>query len=342
VGAIYLVHGTFAGFDALGLLAGLARAYPAGRAAIARIGKYLVDTVVNDAGNFTQAYAARLEEGLSHGCAAVIPVRTFAWSSENHHLGRADAAVRLLDELVTRRLPAGKRILLWGHSHGGNVFALLSNLLAGDGESNRRFFDAARVYYQWPATGFVDIPVWKRLEEALCSSSRLLEANPLDLVTLGTPIRYGWDACGYSRLLHFINHHPQPGVPPHLAVFPPRVEDVFRAAGGDYVQQVGIAGTNVMPSPVAWRSWTADRRLNALLQPGYSARDLVARLKLGARVHDSGTTLLLDYGPPKGNLAQHLAGHAVYTRYDWLTFHAEQVARWLYGYSPPTAENTTG
>src|SRR5207237_3861948 len=101
--------------------------------------------------------------------------------------------------------------------------------------------------------------------------------------------------------------------------------------GGDYVQQIGIAGTNVAPSIFAWRAWTADRRLNALLQPHLLARDLLARLMQGKRVPDEGSTLFVDYGPPSGGLLQHMAGHAVYTRQDWMLFHAEQVVKRLYG-----------
>ena len=45
---------------------------------------------------------------------------------------------------------------------------------------------------------------------------------------------------------------------------------------------------------------------------------------------------LVDYGPPQDgsgaqNIVQHLAGHAVYTRPEWMLFHAEATARWLYG-----------
>lgn len=331
VGAIFLVHGTFAGFDAAGMLSELGRWYPAGRDAIGRISKWLVDSVAGDAGNFTAGYSETLEAALAAGHEPAIPVRTFVWSSENHHLGRADAAVRLIDELVSLDMPPGKRILLWGHSHGGNVFALMSNLLAGDGESIQRFFDAARVYYRWPVTGMIDIPVWQAVEDLLYRQERVLPDNPLDFVTMGAPIRYGWDPLGYAKLLHFVHHRPMEGKPPHLAVFPPKLEDVFRAAGGDYVQQAGIAGTNSMPSPLAWRAWTADRRLNQLLQPEYSTKDLLARLRLGARVHNDGVTLLVDYPNGPRNFAIHLAGHAIYTRQDWMLFHAEETARAFYG-----------
>ena len=161
----------------------------------------------------------------------------------------------------------------------------------------------------------------------------MLADNPLDFVTLGAPIRYGWDQLGYGKLLHVIHHRPLDDSAPHLATFPPKLEDVFRAAGGDYVQQVAIAGTNAMPSPLAWRAWTADRRLNQVLQPDYSARDLLARLRIGARVHLDGTTLLVAYPTGPRNFTIHLASHAIYTRIDWMLFHAEAAAQEFYGYS---------
>jgi hypothetical protein len=52
------------------------------------------------------------------------------------------------------------------------------------------------------------------------------------------------------------------------------------------------------------------------------------------RVPTEGTTLLVDYGPPRCNVVQHLAGHAVYTRPEWMLFHAEETARRLYQLSP--------
>lgn len=337
VGAVYLVHGTFAGLDTLGILAELGRWYPAGREAIGRIAKRMIDSIAGDAGNYTPRYAETFQESIGVPD-DWIPVRLFHWSSENHHLGRADAAVRLIDELAALELPADRRILLWGHSHAGNVFALMTNLLGCNRTAVHQFFEAARGYYRVPLTGVVDIPVWQRVFQLLvneprCPAARALAQRKLDFVTFGTPIRYGWDSRGYDHLLHFVNHRPTSGLPEYRAAFPPTVDDVFRAAAGDYIQQIGIAGTNAMPGILAWRAWLADRRLNELLQPNLSARDLLSRLKLGTRVQDEGTTLLVDYGPPSGNLAQHLAGHAVYTRYDWLLFHAEQVAARFYGSS---------
>jgi hypothetical protein len=334
VGAVYLVHGTFVGPDALGILTELARTFPSASSAVRRVIKRIVDRVAGEAGNYTPDYTRCFEESMHSEGRPPIPVRLFHWSSENHHIGRADGAVRLIDELASLRLPAGHRVLLWGHSHAGNVFALISNLLAGDRRVTDRFFEASKVYYRWPIIGCIDIPVWDRVRELLAGGASPLAGSSLDMVTFGTPIRYGWNSKGYSRLLHFINHRPAEGLPEYRAPFPPKLDDVLSAADGDYVQQLGIAGTNVTPSFFAWRAWMADSRLSRLLQDESSAGGAVQRFQAGAIVPDEGTTLLVDYGLPEGSIAQHHAGHAVYTRKNWLLFHAEEVARRLYATEP--------
>ncbi len=327
---IYLVHGTFVGADAAGVFTALARVYPPLRELVRPLSKLLVDGLAGERGNYTQGFAQLLEDVLNQDDALRIEVRRFIWSSENHHLGRADGAVRLLGELAETAGPAG-RVLLWGHSHAGNVFALASNLLAGDGETCEQFFTAARTYYRRPLRGQVDLPVWDSLGTKLARGERPIDPARLDLVTFGTPLRYGWDSDGYGRLLHFVNHRPLDEERPCRAVFPPTLDQLLHAAGGDYVQQFGIAGTNLMPALFTWRSYLADRRLHALLQADIEPADLLSRLRAGCRVPHEGTTLLVDYGPEDSNLARHLAGHAVYTRSEWLLFHAEQVADEFYG-----------
>lgn len=330
VGAIYLAHGTFVGPDALGTLAELARMFPSASNAVRRVIKRIVDKVAGEAGNYTPDFASCFEESIRQEGKRRIPVRLFRWSSENHHIGRADGAVRLIHELASLKLAAGRRVLLWGHSHAGNVFALVSNLLGGNRQATERFFEAGRIYYRWPILGCVDIPVWDRVRRLLAGDVPPLVNQPLDMVTFGTPIRYGWNPAGYSRLLHFVNHRPTEGVPEYRAPFPPKLDDVFTATDGDYVQQLGIAGTNVTPSLFAWRAWMADSRLGRLLQGEPAAGGVMERFQAGAIVPDEGTTLLVDYGLPEGSIAQHHAGHAVYTRKNWLLFHAEEVVRRLY------------
>jgi hypothetical protein len=330
VAAVYLVHGTFAGNDAFGLMGELGRLFPAASDAMRQVIKQMIDAVAADVGNYTGEYARTFEEAIHRDGKPRIPVRCFHWSSENHHIGRADGAVRLIDELASLNPAAGERLLLWGHSHAGNVFALMTNLISGDQEAVEKFFEAARVYYRWPVVGCIDIPLWRRVHDLLAQAAPPLEQYPLDIVTFGTPIRYGWDACGYSKLLHFINHRPADGLPSYRAPFPPRIEDVMEALDGDYVQQFGIAGTNFMPSILSWRAWWADNRLNRLLQPEIGRTDLVDRYRCGIRVPEQGTALLVNYGRPEGSVAQHFAGHAVYTKTEWLLFHAEEVARRFY------------
>ncbi len=337
VGAVYLVHGTFVGSDTLGILTKLARTFPSASNAVQRVIKRIVHKVAGEAGNYTPEFARCFEESIRREGEPPIPVRLFHWSSENHHIGRADGAVRLIDELASLELPPGARVLLWGHSHAGNVFALISNLLGGGRQAVDRFFQASDIYYRWPIVGCVDIPVWDRVRELLTGEGTPLAGLPLDMVTFGTPIRYGWNSNGYARLLHFINHRPAEGLPEYRAPFPPKLDDVLRAADGDYIQQLGIAGTNVMPSLFAWRAWMAENRLSRLLQDEPAASRGLERFQAGAIVPDEGTTLLVDYGLPEGSIAQHHAGHAVYTRRNWLLFHAEEVARRLYGEELPTA-----
>jgi hypothetical protein len=282
-------------------------------------------------GNYSPDFARCFEAAINPDGRQPIPVRLFNWSSENHHIGRADGAIRLIDELASLKLGPSRRVLLWGHSHAGNVFALIANLLGNRPGAVAEFFEAAEVYYRWPLVGLVDIPVWSRVCKLLEGPAPPVADVSLDMVTFGTPILYGWGAGGYSRLLHFIHHRPRPGLPEYLAPFPPKLEDVMSAADGDYVQQLGIAGTSEMPSIFAWRARLAENRLGELWQPQPSHGQGAERFQAGAIVPEAGTTLLVDYGLPQGGIAQHLAGHAVYTRKRWLLFHAEEVARRLYG-----------
>ncbi|MBN1590217.1 MAG: hypothetical protein JW888_11945 [Pirellulales bacterium] len=330
VAAVYLVHGTFVGGDAAGVVAELARVFPKAGRAVRRAIKQIVDKLSGEVGNYTGEFAQCFEQAINSPRRPHIPVRRFHWSSENHHLGRADGAVRLIDELAQARPPDGKRILLWGHSHAGNVFALMTHLLSGNREAIDQFFEATEIYYSWPLVHCVDVPVWRHVRGLLESPRAPLADAALDFVTFGTPIRYGWDSGGYRRLLHFVNHRPYQGLPEYRAPFPPRIEDVTRAAYGDYIQQLGIAGTNVMPSVFAWRSWLADQRLGHLLQEDLTAERRRDRFRAGAIVPDAGTTLLVDYGPLEGDVTQHLAGHAVYTSRQWMLFHAEQIAGQFY------------
>ena len=347
---ILLVHGTFVGDDLLGLSNTLGHVFPKAAKQLREVAKRLVDALANDTGNYTQAYADTFEDALHREGTQRISVHRFHWSGQNNHIGRADAAVRLFATLnqtaslqsqtaneSTQKQPT--RILLWGHSHAGNVFALLTNMLAADEATHEKFFTAALPYYKLPLLGRIDKPVWEQTISQLYQKQRAIDNVALDMVTFGTPIRYGWETAGYSNLLHFINHRPTSKLPEHLAPFPPRWDDVIAAADGDYIQQLAIAGTNFAPGLLEWRSQLADSALNAFLQPGLKVSGLLERLRVGARVPDEGTTLLIDYNggamqatdkPNLRNISKHLLGHAVYTRKEQMLFHAEEIVQQFY------------
>lgn len=336
VRAVLLVHGTFVGNDALGLIRKIGRVWPASAARLQLLHKQALDALAKDAGNYTTEFADQLRQALNPdpNAAAAITVQVFAWSGENHHIGRADGALRLLETLASLEAARGGRVLLWGHSHGGNLFALLTNLLAADHATRDQFFAAARPYYGSPVTGQIDLPHWPAVQKLLDQGAHSLHSLQLDLVTFGTPVRYGWDTAGYSQLLHFINHRSgqgvEPSVRPDQAVFPPSAEDLLFGAHGDCVQALGIAGTNLPLGATSWRAAVADYRLRKLVQEGIGAGNLIQRLKVGVRVPDEGRTLLVDYGPAPGELA----GHAVYTRPDWIAFHCHEIASRFYASEP--------
>ncbi|MDG2380688.1 MAG: hypothetical protein P8N76_03365 [Pirellulaceae bacterium] len=323
--SVYLVHGTFAGTDVLGVIRELERWVPSMGKILREHQKKFVDMFAGEAGNFSQAYAERFSEMINANGQIELPVRLFHWTGENLHLARANAAVRLLEEMLSDTESEPARYLLWGHSHAGNVFALLTNLLGGDRACLRRFFAVGRSLLKRSASGVLDYPVWKRVRRQVLADPSCLNRIELDIVTFGTPIRYGWETRGYQSLMNVIHHRSMEGVPEYLALFPTTLTDVIQARNGDYIQQLGVAGTNLTPYLPAWRSWMAERRFRSLLEQGIRRRDTLDRLRIGQRVPAEGTTILVEYPNDPNRLSEQLFGHAVYTRSDWLAFHAQQL-----------------
>lgn len=328
VDLVLVVHGTFVGQDMGSVWMELGRWSPSLREVVSRRSKAWVDALLGERGNYSRRYIEWFEQGLNREGVAHIAVESFDWSGENHHFGRADGAVRLIDHLQQRK--GDQRILLWGHSHAGNVFALATNLVAAPAEVRDAFFQAAQVAFRSPVHRGIDVPVWQEVWDRFSREPDSVLGDRLDIVTFGTPIRYGWDAGGYRKLLHLIHHRPVPEREEYLAGFPPSRPGLMEASEGDVIQQIGIAGTNVVPNILFWRTWSADRRLNRLLQPGQSLRRLKRRLELGMRVPEEGHTVLADYGAISGSIAEHHAGHAIYTLPRWLVFHAEKVVDCFY------------
>ena len=245
--------------------------------------------------------------------------------------------------------PPHERALLWGHSHAGNGFAILSNLLANNRKSVEAFFAAAG----------------DSLGEEGVAARETLAASPTPhpmaraalIVTFGTPVRYGWDTGGFRHLLHITHHRPFDDETPARTV--PAVTfgcegnsvadnitaattgllDVLAAKHGDWVQTFAIAGTDMAPTTKR----AANQRLGELLETGLPEatppkigdriKVLCKRWKTATRLHTDGRNLLIDYdssaltrfGPAK----QTILGHGIYTLEEWLPRHLSLVLEWL-------------
>lgn len=307
VRAVVFVHGTFTGTDPLSAYRLVERGLPAvGRdvaRALRRTTRSALDRLLGDLGNFGPAYA-RLFEGAAGGR---IPCTTFVWSSENHHVGRLEAALGLVRVLATHAelaaLPSRGdrpgRVLVVGHSHAGQVFALVTQLLA-QSVATEAVLDVARVRG-------LDVG-------ALETDLETLDGIGLDLVTFGAPARYAWAQVPGVRALHVL-------------AAPAR-----GSLGGDWIQRIGVEGSDLPALD------PEDRRVNAALErslgPGFApARLATAVWEPPPRLH--GDLVLVDYGADGLRSAIRSGlGHGAYTRLDAMLFHARLVAERLYPEEP--------
>jgi len=326
VGAIVLVHGTFVGEDPWGLSALLFGQRPRWYRRMCRWQKGLADWLMEDRGNYPSEYVTQLSHML--GESIPFPVFRFLWSGMNNHAGRAVAAIQLISYLHDLNLPSGKRLLLCGHSHGANVLALLTNLLAPEQGKVADFLRAAGEY------GHTFDFAWERHKQNISAGPRFANEHPLDLVTFGMPIRYGFETTSYANLLHFVNHRPGTMRAPYRVAGPISLSGMLAARHGDYIHEIGIAGSN-FSTPFSRSLWQSDTALARQLTPGLSWRTLSRRIGLGMRVAEEGRTLLVDYGLPGGRWWRSGLGHAEYTHAERMLFHFEQIARRFYSPRSP-------
>jgi hypothetical protein len=282
---------------------------------IQRVAKAGSDRVLGDLGNYSPEYVQLFESALEQKIACA----SFVWSSANHHVARVRAAALLARRLATVTSPPSAkgaasavraRVLLVGHSHAGQIFALLTQLLAG-GSSADVLVEAAR------ACG-------ENEDELKRALSRVGELE-LDFVTLGTAPRYGWaDVAGY-RVAHVVNHGARP-----LGRRPVRA--LLNAAQGDYVRRLGAAGSD-------FPAWTAterriNQRLDSALGRGSDLRTWFAGMLSGHALMPRGTTLLVRYTGVSAGTAPKLVdayfGHGVYTRKGAMLFTAQLIADQFY------------
>ncbi|MFW7381091.1 MAG: hypothetical protein ACOH5I_19915 [Oligoflexus sp.] len=310
VSHIYFVHGTFAGDDPFGAIPAMQRIFPKMKPTVAtaiqlRL-KRSFDLLSRDTGNYLLDYVRLFQEASS----SQAKCQLFVWSSGNHHAARLKGAISLLRRLH-HDLPdiPPKRVLLWGHSHAGQVFALLSHMIH-ESPLGDELWQLA-IEHQW-------------LEASERKTFRRLKKFRFDLVTFGCPLRYPWRLSNKFRLVNVTNHRGNG----HLATNP---FGFWRTQGGDYIQQWGSYGSDYLASSLSERQ--ANRRLDKLLGLGIDPRGWLECIAKGVRVSDYGTSFLVDYQDysslaPNGLMT--IFGHGVYTKFKHMLFHAQLTCDALY------------
>jgi hypothetical protein len=298
--------------------------------------KTLLDQQAGDAGNFTASYLDRFEKAVNQKISRSILCARDLWSGENHHLGRAIAACLLLDRLAklvaTHRFGPGDRLLIQAHGQAGLVAALASNLLCPSPITGRRALLEILTAYA-KATDQDHVASTVQRIGPLLNSVTLLNGVALDIVTFGTPVRYGWDPSGIGKLLHITNHRTlRPDGKTWLAKMelPQITVEMPIAWGGDYIQQLAVAGTDAVPASDAAK--TANKAVWEMTEPYDGFERWVECARRAVRCPSEGQCLLVDHKDCTGssNVRDHYYGHAVYTRLDTLLFNTTEIANGLY------------
>jgi hypothetical protein len=368
VRVIVLLHGSIMGTDVFGVqrldeLGGLKRGYSRGVAgldallALMRDGsngisplpgglkpplanddatKRLLDEQIGDACNFTNAYLELMRQSLNRGLDRPIHCVRELWPCEHHHLGRAMAAVSILGRLrdwsESHKLGQGDRILVQAHGQTGLVLALVSNLLCVASISSRtRLLELLSAFAS--QVNRPDIASTIQRVSPLLSNGTLLNGAMLDVVTFGMPVRYGWDPSGLGKLLHIVNHR-------NLRTdgktwlskmeLPQITMEMPIAWGGDYIQELAVAGSDAVPTTEAAKA--ANKALWELVEPFDGFERWLECARRAVRIPGEGLGILADYKDCTGstNVRDHYFGHAVYTRLNTMLFNTTEIVQALY------------
>ncbi len=295
--------------------------------------KHLLDEQIGDAGNFTEAYVQEFKQTINKNLPQPIACLRLLWSSEHHHLGRALAAVSLLNELhklcTQQNLRKGHRILVQAHGQAGLVLALVSNLLCPSPITGRpKLLSILSDYAE--QTNQPEVAATVRQLESLLATASLLNGVVLDIVTFGTPVRYGWDPSGIGKLLHIVNHRNlRTDGKSWLAKMelPQITMEMPIAWGGDYVQELAVAGSDAVPATESGKA--ANKRVWEMVEPYDGFERWLECARRAVRFPSEGRCLLVDYKDSTGstNPRDHYYGHAVYTRRHALRFNTAQIVR---------------
>lgn len=298
--------------------------------------KTILDEQIGDAGNFTDEYVESFRKAINKNLTQPISCIRLFWSSEHHHLGRALAALSLLAELHKlcqhQNLGKGHRILIQAHGQAGLVLALVSNLLCPSPITGRpKLLSILNSYAE--QTNRPELAATVRRIESLLTTASLLNGVALDIVTYGTPVRYGWDPSGIGKLLHVVNHRNlRADGKSWLAKMelPQITMEMPIAWGGDYVQELAVAGSDAVPPTEPAKA--ANRRVWEMVEPYDGFERWLECARRAVRFPGEGCCLLVDYQDSTGstNPRDHYYGHAVYTRRHVSLFNMMQIIRAFY------------
>ena len=299
--------------------------------------KKLLDEQIGDAGNFTNTYLELMKQSLNRDLDHPIQLVRELWSCEHHHLGRAMAAVSMLERLhdwsKTHKLGQGDRILVQAHGQAGLVLALVSNLLCVASSSSRtRLLDLLSAFA--PQVNRPDIASTVQHVAPLLSNGALLNGATLDVVTLGMPVRYGWDPSGLGKLLHIVNHRSMrtDGKTWLSKMELPQITmEMPIAWGGDYIQELAVAGSDAVPTTEAAKA--ANKAVWELVEPFDGFERWLECARRAVRIPSEGLGILADYKDSTGstNVRDHYYGHAAYTRLNAMLFNTTEIVHTLYG-----------
>ncbi|MBM4122773.1 MAG: hypothetical protein FJ249_09305 [Nitrospira sp.] len=302
--------------------------------------KGLLDKQIGEACNFTDNSVELFRKAVNRHVSRPIVCLRHLWSSEHHHLGRAQAAWRLLERLRTicadQKLGQGDRLLVQVHSHAGQVLALVSNLLApGSSSGQETYFQILKSYYErTPAEGDGENALHQL--EGQIKTGNVLNGAVLDVVTFGTPVRYGWDTSGVGKLLHVVNHRVMRTDGKRWLAkmdLPQITMEMPLVWGGDYVQQLAVAGSDA-PTPASPEGQAANKALWELLEPWDGFERWLECARKSVRCPNDGLCLLVDYKDAftsgGGNPRDHCYGHAPYTRTTAMLFNTMEIVQTLY------------
>ena len=295
--------------------------------------KTLLDEQIGDAGNFTDTNVQSFRKAINTNLAQAISCVRLLWSSEHHHLGRALAAVSLLDELHklcrSQNLGRGHRILVQAHGQAGLVLALVSNLLCPSPITGRpKLLSILSDYAE--QTNQPEVAATVGRIEPLLATATLLNGASLDIVTFGMPVRYGWDPSGIGKLLHIVNHRNlRTDGKSWLAKMelPQITMEMPVAWGGDYIQELAVAGSDAIPATESGKA--ANKRVWEMVEPYDGFERWLECARRAVRFPSEGRCLLVDYKDSTGstNPRDHYYGHAVYTCRHALLFNTAQIVR---------------